>query len=125
MFWFFVALQAMTPLIHAHAGTVQPESGHAGHAESLHVHQCAHGDAACHEIAADEHGAEIEVAQGVPLRNSTPGAVAVADVPLSVSLTLPFIDTTQRHGARLPAPPPLHLAPPAHTLPHALAPPAV
>jgi hypothetical protein len=121
MLWFFVALQAMTPFIHAHADTVQPGSGYAGHAGSLHVRQCAHGDAACHAIAADEHDAEIEVAQGMPLRNDTPGMVV--EVPLAASLTLPPADVTERPGAGLPAPPPLHLALPDHTLPHALAPP--
>ena len=116
MLWFFVALQAMTPFIHAHAGAVQ-----LSHAGFLHVHQGVHSDAAYHVIAADEHGAEVEVAQGMPLRNSTLGSAAEA--PLAMILTLPHADMTERPATGLPAPPPLYLAPPDHTLPHALAPP--
>jgi hypothetical protein len=62
------------------------------------------------------------VAQGMPLRHDTPGTAA-AHEPLAASLTLPRVDVVA-HGAGLPAPPPLHLALPDHTLPHALAPPS-
>jgi len=115
MLWFFVALQTMAPFIHAHAGAVQ-----LNHAGFLHVHQGAHGDDAWH-VATDEHGAEVEVAQGMPLRNDTPATTVPA--PLAASLPLPHADAAARPGAGLPAPPPLHLALPDHTLPHALAPP--
>lgn len=115
MLWFFVALQTMTPFIHAHAGAVQ-----SGHASFMHLHQGMHSDAAYHVIAVDEHGVEIEVAQGMPLRNSTLGTTVAA--PLAVILALPVI--TERPVAGLP-PSPLYLAPPDHALPHALAPPSV
>ena len=117
MLWFFVALQTMTPFIHAHAGAV-----HLHHAGLLHMHQGAHGDASWHVMAADEHGAEVEVAQGMPLRNDTPLTAAVHE-PLA-AMTLARVDVTARPGAGLPAPPLQHLAPPDHILPHALAPPS-
>lgn len=117
MFWFFVALQAMTPFVHAHAGAVQ-----LSHTGFLHALEGMHGDAAYHVIAADEHGAEVAVAQGMPLRNGTLGAAAEA--PLAVTLTLPRADMTEQPATGLPAPPPLYLAPPDHTLPHALGPPS-
>jgi hypothetical protein len=116
MLWFFVALQTMAPFIHAHAGAVQ-----LNHAGFLHVHQGVHSDAAWHVTAVDEHGAEVEVAQGMPLRHDTPATTA--PVPPVVTLPLPHVDATTRPGTGLPAPPPLHLALPDHTLPHALAPP--
>ncbi|MBU1395859.1 MAG: hypothetical protein KKE84_06920 [Gammaproteobacteria bacterium] len=114
MLWLFVALQAMTPLIHAHAGAVQ-----LSHADFLHVHQGLHSDAAYHVIAADEHGAEVEVAKGMPLRNGMLGAAAEA--PLAMTLTLPRADMTERPAIGLP--PPLDFSPPDYILPHALAPP--
>jgi len=117
MLWFFVALQAMAPFIHAHAGAVQ-----LNHAGFLHAHQGMHSDASWHVMAADEHGAEVEVAQGMPLRNDAP-ATAAAHAPLA-AMTLPRVDVAARPGSGLPAPPPLHLALPDHTLPHALAPPS-
>lgn len=117
MLWFFVALQTMAPFIHAHAGAVQ-----LNHAGFLHLHQGVHSDAAWHVTAADEHGVEVEVAQGMPLRHDTPAAAAPA--PLAARLTLPRVAVAAHPGAGLPAPPPLHLALPDHTLPHALAPPS-
>jgi len=116
MLWFFVAVQAMTPFIHAHAGAVQ-----LCHTGFLHVYPSVHGDAAYHALAADENGAEIRVAQGMSLRIGTLGAAAAA--PLAVPLVLPGADKTERPGAGLP-PPSLHLAPLDHTHPHALAPPS-
>jgi len=113
MLWFFVALQTMAPFIHAHAGAVQ-----LNHAGFLHVHQGAHGNDAWH-VATDEHGAEVEVAQGMPLRNDTPATT----VPAPPAARLPHATAAARPGAGLPAPPPLHQALPDHTLPYALAPP--
>ena len=117
MLWFVIALQAITPFIHAHAGAVQ-----LSHVDLPHVHQGVHSDAVYHVMAADEHGAEVEVAQGKPLRNSTLGAAAEA--PLAVILALPRAAMTERPATGLPAPTPLYLAPPDHTLPPALAPPS-
>jgi len=114
MFWFFVALQAMTPFIHAHAGAVQ-----LNHAGFLHMHQGVHSDAAWHVAAADEHGEEVEVAQGMPLRNDTPSA---SHAPLAASLTLPRMNVAACPSVGLPGLL-LHWALPDHTLPHALAPP--
>jgi hypothetical protein len=117
MFWFFVAVQAMAPFIHAHAGAVQ-----LGHTDFLHVHQGAHGDAAWHVTAQDEHGAEIEVAQGMPLRNDmSPTAVPA---PLAASPALPRASEAACPGAGSPAPPPLCRVRTDHAFPYALAPPA-
>ena len=116
LLWFFVALQAMMPLIHAHAGTVQPT-----HSDFPHFHQGVHNDAAYHATVTNEHGAEIDVAQGRPLRID---ALVPADAALPVmGLVLPRTVTAHRPGACLPAPPP-PFAPPDHTSPPALAPPA-
>lgn len=116
MLWFFVALQTMAPFIHAHAGAVQ-----LNHGRFLHVHQGVHSDAAWHVMAADQHGTEVAVAQGVRLRNDTPAAAATP----AVNVASPAIVVAERRpGAGLPAPPPLHLALPDHLHPHALAPPA-
>lgn len=114
--WFFLALQTMTPFIHAHAGAVQ-----LSHAGLPHEHGGAHGDAAYHVMAADEHGAEGEVAHGMPLRNVTHGTAG--DVPPVATVTLPQAGSTERPGTGLPAPPRSYLPRPDHTLPHALAPP--
>ena len=119
MFWFFVALQAMTPFIHAHAGAVQ-----LNHGGLLHVHQGPHADAAYHAIATHEHGAEVEVAQGVPARKTTLDASGVVLSVLVMQMAL-YLDASERSSAALPAPPILLLASPDHTLPLALAPPFV
>jgi len=123
MLWFVIALQAMAPFIHAHAGAVQPGSGYAGHGGFLHVHQKAPADVPYHAIAADEHGAEIAVAQGMRLRHAVPDAVAAVQPAAPWQLLPAAAAASPRAG--LPAPPPLRLAPLPHTLPHALAPPFV
>lgn len=119
MFWFFVALQAMTPFIHAHAGAMQ-----LSHGGLLHVHQGPHTDAAYHAIATHEHGAEVEVAQGVAARETALDAsgVVLSILVRQVALSL---DASERSSATLPAPPILLLTSPDHTLPFALAPPFV
>lgn len=116
MLWFFVALQTMTPFIHAHAGSVQ-----LNHGGLLHAHQGAHSDASYHAIAAHEHGSEVAVARGLPQRTV---AQRVAPALYDSSPVLRQADILQP-GAGLPAPPQLDLARPDHTLPHALAPPIV
>ena len=118
MLWLLVALQAMTPFIHAHAGAVQLK-----HANFMHLHQGAHGDAAYHALAADEHGASFEVAQGRPLRIDPLGAAN--DFQPAVTLSLPRAERIARSGEGLPAPPQPQRVPPDHTHPHALAPPSV
>jgi hypothetical protein len=118
MLWFLVALQATTPFIHAHAGAVQ-----LNHTNFLHVHQGVHSDAAYHTLAADEYGAQVDVAQGMPLRVDPLGTAN--DVPPAVAVWLPRADCAALPGAGLPAPPEPQRTPPAHTHPHALAPPAV
>ena len=116
MLWLFIALQAMMPFIHAHAGAVQ-----LNHSGFLHLHQDAHNDVAYHATATSEHGAEVDVAEGRPLRI---GALDPADAALpAASLVLPCVVANHRLGAGLPAPSP-PFAPPDHTLPPALAPPA-
>lgn len=116
MLWFFVALQAIVPFIHAHAGAVQ-----LNHSCFLHLHQGVHTDAAYHAVATADHGAEIDVAEGRPLR-ITALDVAGAALP-TTSLALPRAVPTPRPDAGLPAPPP-RSAPLPHMLPQALAPPA-
>jgi hypothetical protein len=114
--WFFVALQAMMPFIHAHAGAVQ-----LNHSGFLHLHQGVHNDAAYHATATSEHGAEIDVEQGRPLRIEM---LEMADAALpAASLELPRIAAVHRSDAGLPEPPP-RFPPPAYTLPPTLAPPA-
>lgn len=115
MLWLFVALQTIAPFIHAHAGAVQ-----LNHAGFLHLHQGVHGDAAW-PMAADEYDAEVEVAQGMPLRNDTLATTAPA--PPAAIQPRPPADAATRPGAGLPAPPTLSLVLPDYTFPHALAPP--
>ncbi|MBT9539051.1 hypothetical protein [Thiobacillus sp.] len=116
MLWFFIALQAMMPFIHAHAGAVQ-----LSHSGFLHVHQDMPTDATWHATANADHGAEVDVADGRP---SPLLILDVAEAALPASrLTLPRIAPQATPGAGLPAPPPRFL-PPDHTLPLALAPPA-
>jgi len=117
MLWLFVALQAMAPFIHAHAGAVRVD-----HGGFMHLHQGMHGDVAYHAMAADEHGAEVAVEQGVRLRDSTPDAFA--ETPPVPSLRWLRAAMEARPGADFPIPPPLITSPSEHTLPHALAPPA-
>jgi hypothetical protein len=116
LLWFFVALQAMTPFIHAHADVVQ-----LNHAGFLHVHQGAPGDAAYHALAADERGAEVEVVQGMPPRTDT--LSAANDAPAAVTLSLPYAALAAQPDAGRPAPPQLQRVLPDHLHPHALAPP--
>lgn len=117
MFWFLVALQAMTPFIHAHAGAVQLK-----HVNFMHLHQGTHGDAPCHALAADEHGASFDAAQGRPLRIDPLG---VADAQPAATLSRPRAERIAQSGAGQPALPRLQWVPPDHTHPHALAPPSV
>jgi hypothetical protein len=117
MLWFVIALQAMTPFIHAHAGAVQ-----LNHSGLLHPHQGVHGDAAYHAVVNGEHGAEVAVAQGMPASRHAATAGADADAPSVTAATLPAA-TAAGLIAALPSPPPFHLSPPDHSLPLALAPP--
>lgn len=118
MLWLLVALQAMTPFIHAHAGVVQLK-----HAGFVHLHPGAQVDAAYHALVADEHGASFEVAQGRPLRIGP--LDAASNVQPEVTLSLPRTERIAQSGAGLPAPPQPRRVMPDHTHPHALAPPSV
>jgi hypothetical protein len=117
MLWSFVALQALTPFIHAHAGPVRLDQ-----AGFLHLHQGVHGDASCNATVTDERGAEIVVEQGVRLRNTSPDAVANAPAVAATPFACAF--PAARRGADLPILRPLALALAEHILPPALAPPA-
>jgi hypothetical protein len=117
MLWFVIALQALTPFIHAHAGVVQ-----ASHAGFLHVHQSVHGDATSHALEQGEQDVEVEVAQGMPLQH-TALAVANASMPFATTSIPSPTAMASWPGAGSSVSPPLHLAPPDHTLPFALAPP--
>lgn len=116
MLWSVIVLQTMTPFIHAHAGAVQ-----ISHASLIHAHIGAHAESAYHALAASEHGAEIEVAHGMPSRFDAHGASAGA--PSVSPVTLTRIDTSSPVTG-LPAPPSLYLVSADHTLPLALAPPS-
>lgn len=115
MFWFVIALQALAPFIHAHAGTV-----HLGHSGLLHLYQSAHGDAACQATASDEHDAEVEVAQGMRMRHAAPAVTEAQPVAAARPQLAALAD---RPAAGVLAASPLRLSPPDHALPHALGPP--
>jgi len=115
MLWFFIVLQMMAPFIHAHAGAVQLD-----HASGSHAHTGTHIDPVYHAIAAQEHGAEIEVARGMPVRAA---AQASSEAPMAAAATLLRIDLLSP-AADFPAPPPLYLVRSDHSLPFALAPPS-
>ena len=119
MLWIVIVLQTITPFIHAHAGSVQISHASLNHA---HAHAGAHAESAYHALAASEHGAEIEVAHGMPIRSAAHGASAA--VPSISPVALLRIDTSSP-GRGLPPPPLLYLVPSDHSLPLALAPPAV
>lgn len=121
MLWIVIVLQTMTPFIHAHAGSVQISHASLNHAHA-HAHAGAHAESAYHALAASEHGAEIEVAHGMPIRSDAHGASAA--VPSISPVALLRIDTSSP-GRGLAAPPPLYLVPSDHSLPLALAPPAI
>ena len=117
MLWFFVALQALAPFIHAHAGAV-----HLHHAGFLHLHEtAAHGEAVWHAMVADDHGTEVAVAAGLPARISLSAA---ADASPAAVNTLPAPEAVQRPACGLPALAERPPAPPDHARPFALAPPA-
>lgn len=117
MLWFVIALQALTPFVHAHAGAVQ-----LNHTGWLHVHPGASGDVAYHAIESGEQGEEVEVAQGMPLRHAALAA-ANADVSSPVPAFRTPTAPAGRVGRVLPVAPPLQPPLPDHALPHALAPP--
>ena len=117
MLWFVIALQALTPFVHAHAGAVQ-----LNHTGWLHVHPGVHGDVTYHAIESGEQGEEVEVGQGMPLWHAALAA-ANAGAPSPVPAVRPPTATAGRAGTILSATPPLHPPLPDHALPHALAPP--
>lgn len=118
LLWIFIALQAMVPFIHAHAG-----AANLNHTGFLHLHQdVAHADATWHVLEADEHGTEVAVAAGLPGRN---GAHTVpADVPPAAAPLAPWPAAEMQYpGTGLSAPPAVHRVQPGYTLPPAFAPP--
>lgn len=117
MLWFVIALQALTPFVHAHAGTMQ-----LNHTGWLHVYPGVHGDVTYHAIESGEQGEAVEVAQGMPLRHAAQ-ATANADTPSPVPAVRKPTTTAGRLGTVLPVAPPLPPPLPDHALPHALAPP--
>ena len=117
MLWFVIALQALTPFVHAHAGAEQ-----LSHTGWLHVHPGVPSDVAYHAMKSGEQGGEVEVAQGMPLRHAALAA-ANADASSRVPAVRPPTATADRPSTTLPAAPPLHPPLPDHALPHALAPP--
>lgn len=118
MFWFVFALQAVTPFIHAHAGTAQID-----HAGFMHLHQPVSAGADRPAFAGVADGAGVEVAQGLRLRTDTRDTENVATVVLPVLLSGPGCATQPVAG--LPAPPLPQWIPPDHAHPPVLAPPSV
>ncbi|WP_296661455.1 hypothetical protein [Thiobacillus sp. 0-1251] len=118
MLWLVIALQAMTPFVHAHAGSTQ-----ASHASGLHGHAGAAGDVAWHLAENREQGAEIEVAQGMPSLRQAVLFAADADASYPVPALPPSVATAVRLSPAWLGVIPLQANFPDHTLPHALAPP--
>jgi hypothetical protein len=115
MLWIVLALQAMTPFIHAHADVM-----HLTHADGPHLHQALSAEAAGHAVVAGEHDVTVAVAQGLPSRDAAdvieaPARGIAARPTLCVSVALA--------AAAYPIPPPLHLSPPDHAFPLTQAPP--
>ncbi|MBI3432159.1 MAG: hypothetical protein HY018_08120 [Hydrogenophilales bacterium] len=117
MLWFVIALQALTPFVHAHAGAVPPN-----HTGWRHVPPGVHGDVTYHAIESGEQGEEIEVARGMPLRHGALAAV-IADAPSPVPAVRPPAATAGGGDMALPVAPSLQPPPPDHALPHASGPP--
>lgn len=116
LLWLFVALQAMTPFIHAHADGLQ-----FGRTGFFHLYQDLLGEADSPALAADPHGVEVGVAQGMQHRI---GALDAASHPqAALAPWQAHAEPASRPGAGLPAPPQLQRVPPDHTRPLALAPP--
>lgn len=111
MLWLIIALQAMTPFVHAHAGPMQ--ASHAG----------APGDVAYHLAENRGQGAEIEVAQGMPSLRQAVLFVADADASYPVPALPPSVAAATRLSPVGLGVTPLQAILPDHALPHALAPP--
>ncbi len=118
MLWLVIALQAMTPFVHAHAGPAQ-----ASHAGWLHGYAAAPGDVAYHSAENREQGAEIEVAQGIRSLRQAVLFVSDADASYPVLALPPSAATAARLNPAWPGVTPLQAILPDHALPHALAPP--
>jgi len=117
MFWLVIALQAMTPFIHAHAGTAQ-----LNHAGWMHIHSPLGSDAACQAASHADHEAEVGVAQGMPLRHAA--LTAAEDARAGVTpVTQPAAVGVGAVGLPFPAFPAWLPPPPDHAMPLALAPP--
>ncbi len=112
-----IALQAMTPFVHAHADPAQ-----VSHAGWLHGHASMPGDAAYHLSENREQDAEIEMTQGLPQRQA---ALFLADVDASYPLPVgsPRAMTAGGQDPAWLAASPLHARLSDHALPHTLAPP--
>ena len=116
IFWLVMALQAMTPFVHAHAGAGWPDAP-----GPLHVHAGVYVDVACHLIEGGGHGAVVEVTQAMPLRQAVLRAADAGSCAVPTLLP-PRLITSGWRAARPAAPP----SPPRlsdYVLPLALAPP--
>ncbi|MBC2729670.1 hypothetical protein [Thiobacillus sp.] len=118
MLWLVIALQAMTPFVHAHAGPAQ-----ASHAGWLHGYAAAPGDVAYHSAENREQGAEIEVAQGIRSLRQAVLFVSDADASYPVPALPPSAATAARLSPVWLGATPLQAILPDHARPHALAPP--
>lgn len=115
MFWLVIALQAMTPFIHAHAGPMQ-----LNHAGWIHAHTPISSDAAYPAASTDGNAAGVAVAPGVPLRLAT---LAVAEEESPCAVIRPAAVRVDTLSVPFPFFPAGCAPPPDHALPLALAPP--
>src|SRR3569832_1762364 len=102
MLWLVIALQAMTPFVHAHAGSTQ-----ASHTSGLYGHAGTAGDVAWHLAKNREQGAEIEVAQGMPSLRQAVLFAADAAASYPVPALLPPLATAVRLSPARPGANPL------------------
>lgn len=130
----FVALQAMTPFIHAHAAPLAASAAGGEPAGSwarsgpaadgfLHIHPRAHLDPACQSGAVPDAGAEVDVPSGVATRTDA----RTARRPMHVAMRPPVAPADAAHGRRNEmhaADVPPGRASPYFRLPPAFAPPA-
>ncbi|MEW6119310.1 MAG: hypothetical protein AB1593_04390 [Pseudomonadota bacterium] len=110
----FVFLQALSPLMHAHAGDLPQH-----HTEGLHLHVVVdHGDAADIQTA---HGHDVEMSIGLLRGRSEPHPAFVAGEWLVLALLRADLPAASAPVSSAPLPD--SVSPPSYARPFALAPP--
>lgn len=128
----FVALQAMTPFIHAHAAPPAPGSGEITGSRAqpgaavegfLHIHARAHLDPACQSDAVPDTSAEVDVPTGIEAR--TPAGAERPSIHVSpLTPVTPTSAADHDRGTPRPAAVVAGWTSPCYRLPPAFAPPA-